>query len=220
MGSKYAVPAACACGWRHHRLPRPDGLGVCPKCGDPLMDREQFHEWRKTHPVAKRVYRFKPGTKRGHVYRTLDERFHAKIEKLESGCWRWTAHIGSHGYGMIHTGPPRLRLIVAHQAAYELYRGPVPEGLVLDHLCRNRWCVNPDHLEPVTEQENIMRGQAPCILIHLSGCCMRGHEMVPENTYIDKNNHRYCRTCQIECHKRQRRERREAKERAKAQEVS
>lgn len=75
----------------------------------------------------------------------------------ESGCWIWTGELNRNGYGRVW----RLgRRVMAHRAMYELLVGPIPEGLVLDHLCRVRCCVNPKHLEPVTVRENTIRGEA------------------------------------------------------------
>ena len=88
----------------------------------------------------------------------LDERFWSKVVKRDDGCWEWIAARKASGYGVFNTdgrfGPVRR----AHVLAYEDRRGPVPDGLEIDHLCRNRWCVNPDHMEPVTHRENLRRG--------------------------------------------------------------
>jgi hypothetical protein len=88
----------------------------------------------------------------------LIERFRTKyaVDGV-NGCWEWTAHRDIGGYGMIYDNG-RGRPTAAHRVSYELHVGPIPDGLVLDHLRRNRACVNPAHLEPVTQLENVWRG--------------------------------------------------------------
>lgn len=87
-------------------------------------------------------------------------RFWAKVDRTTGdACWPWTARLDRDGYGTLKM--PTGRSIRAHRFAYELLVGPIPEGLVIDHLCRNRRCVNPAHLEPVTAEENWRRGDAP-----------------------------------------------------------
>jgi hypothetical protein len=86
---------------------------------------------------------------------TVAARFWAKVDRRgDDDCWPWRAQVTGDGYGGFYTG----RTIGAHRVAYELVRGPIPEGLVIDHLCRNRLCVNPYHMEPVTNAENVRRG--------------------------------------------------------------
>ena len=86
-----------------------------------------------------------------------DTRFWAKVFAEDgAACWRWLAAVNTSGYGHFRTSAHRTRL--AHRMAYEMCVGPIPEGLTLDHLCRNRLCVNPAHLEPVTVRENLRRG--------------------------------------------------------------
>jgi len=112
-----------------------------------------------------------------------------KIERVPfSGCWVWMGTVANNGYGKIGKS-------VAHRIFYEQEFGPVPEGLQLDHLCRNRLCVNPAHLEPVTQRENIMRGTSPTAVNARKTHCIRGHEYTTENTYIRSNGYRMCRAC-------------------------
>lgn len=106
-------------------------------------------------------------------------RFWNKVEKTET-CWIWKASDQGNGYGQFWTGK---RVMVAHKFLYELMKGPVPIGLVLDHLCRNRRCVNPDHLEIVTFKENLLRGKFADGRFRRSNFCKNGHEYTVENTW-------------------------------------
>jgi hypothetical protein len=111
---------------------------------------------------------------------------------IGDGCWEWTGAKTGAGYGKILT----FRSIqVAHRVLYELLVGPVPDGMELDHLCQNKSCVNPGHLEPVTHRENIRRGPGHGKETH----CPKGHPYSPENTYTylyAGSWHRYCKACQ------------------------
>lgn len=124
----------------------------------------------------------------------LVERFWTKVEKRgPDECWEWKAGKGN-GYGSIRAtghGPSLL----AHRISYELLVGPIPEGLVIDHLCRNRGCVNPTHLEPVTMVENVMRGESPYARAARQTECIHGHPFTPENTYVTKRGGRHCLEC-------------------------
>ena len=83
------------------------------------------------------------------------ERFEASWSESASGCWDWLGSVGTRGYGRIGVGGKMLQ---AHRFAYEQLVGPIADGLVLDHLCNNKRCVNPAHLEPVTVEDNVRRG--------------------------------------------------------------
>lgn len=109
-----------------------------------------------------------------------------------SGCCEWQAYKKDTGYGLVRVGG---RTMQAHRASYECLVGPIPSGMEIDHLCRNRSCINPRHLEPVTKRENQMRGMAPGILIYKSGKCAAGHQMSGSNLYISPNGKRGCRQC-------------------------
>ena len=128
-------------------------------------------------------------------------RWKAKISVDAAGCWIWTAGIDIHGYGKTTvTGRPRGRATVgAHRAIYEFLRGPVPDGLQLDHLCRVRNCVNPDHLEPVTGRVNILRGTSSAARFATVTHCKYGHPYSGANLRIitinGKFKQRACRAC-------------------------
>lgn len=108
-------------------------------------------------------------------------------------CWEWQGP-RARGYGRVSIDG---RMRPAHRVAYETLVGPVPEGLVLDHLCRVRACVNPDHLEPVTNRENVLRGVGPTARHAVQTHCGKGHPFTPENTYWSEKAGRRCRACDL-----------------------
>ncbi len=117
-----------------------------------------------------------------------------------SGCWLWTGALNSCGYGSFRDGPTRVAPVRgAHVVSYEIYIGPVPDGLQLDHLCRVRSCVNPYHLEPVTQAENMRRGvatQRSAEVQRNKTHCPYGHEYAGANLYVfPDGKHRGCRAC-------------------------
>lgn len=127
-----------------------------------------------------------------------DERFWAKVERSDD-CWLWRGGISSSGYGhLVRNGVNYM----AHRYAYEQVVGPIPEGLVLDHLCRVPPCVNPAHLEPVTNAENLRRGvnvgAVAQALQRAKTHCPQGHAYDDANTYV-RPGPRACRECR-KCH--------------------
>lgn len=134
--------------------------------------------------------------------------FWTKVDRSPNGCWIW---LGAHtdGYGMWWSRELN-RCVLAHRVAYELLVGPIPDGLQLDHLCRVRDCVNPEHLEVVTSRENTLRSPiAPAAVNARKTHCPRGHEYTPENIIWKRNpTGRGCRECDKA---RKRKERRTAK---------
>lgn len=127
-----------------------------------------------------------------HVVPAIDRFYKCFIEDEESGCWNWTLYVDeSHGYGKFRVEGKDYG---AHRWSYLHFKGDIPDGLVIDHLCRNRRCVNPSHLEVVTVRENTIRGQG--ITAENAGLdsCRRGHLFTEANTYY-RNNRRHCRKC-------------------------
>lgn len=108
-----------------------------------------------------------------------------------NGCWLWTGLLDRDGYGRLHHDG-RMRIL--HRIAFQALVGPIPEGLTLDHLCRNRACFNPNHLEPVTLQENIHRGQRAAPKTH----CVHGHLYDEKNTFLQGDGVRRCKACRRE----------------------
>lgn len=127
----------------------------------------------------------------------LVERIKRNVEVTASGCWEWTGKRIRAGYGSIGVyvdGKQKQKL--AHRVSYEVSRRPIPEGMQLDHLCRVRHCVNPDHLEPVTASENVRRSPIAKAGVNARKThCVNGHEFTPENTGRDAKGDRYCRAC-------------------------
>jgi hypothetical protein len=113
---------------------------------------------------------------------------------IGDNCWEWTAGCNNSGYGIAYVAPGKQK--VAHRALYEELVGSIPEGLDLDHLCRNRRCVRPDHLEPVTRRENLRRGRTLAAVNTAKTHCHLGHELTAANVYLRPDRPgRLCRAC-------------------------
>lgn len=137
----------------------------------------------------------------------LRQREVARFKKyvLESSeCWEWQGARNAYGYGVFCGSQGGVNYTaMAHRVSFRIASGRLPASLQIDHLCRNRSCVNPAHLEPVTQAENILRGQAPSAVRARMTHCSRGHEFTPDNTYLYPNGNRRCRACQ-KAYRRQR----------------
>ena len=121
-------------------------------------------------------------------------RFWEKVALDPNGCWVWTGATNDGGYGQLRTDGVTQ---YAHRLAYETFVGPIPDGLQIDHLCRTRLCVNPAHLEAVTQRENILRGVSTSAQRARMTHCIAGHPLSGGNLYIRPDGKgRHCRICQ------------------------
>lgn len=120
------------------------------------------------------------------------QRFLSKI-KIVGSCWEWTANLNNKGYGQFLFQKKQWK---AHRFSYELFYGDLDDTLTIDHLCRNRKCQNPKHLEQVPMTENVLRGNGPTAVNKRKTHCPQGHEYSVENTTILKNGGRRCKICQ------------------------
>ena len=135
------------------------------------------------------------------MWMDISARFHAQVDLQElepSSCHLWTGRKTPRGYGKFRI---KRKEYYSHRIAYELAKGPIPDGLQIDHLCRNTSCCNPDHLEAVTSQTNTLRGVGVTARNSRKTHCPQGHEYTPENTYYHRNGgdghtRRRCRTCE------------------------
>jgi hypothetical protein len=130
-----------------------------------------------------------------HVRRTPLARWREKVVTQETGCWAWIGAATPLGYGTFWID---TKYVPAYRAGYELLVGPIPDGLELDHLCKNPNCVRPDHLEPVTHRENVRRsdaGRQLALRQTTKTSCPQGHPYDAENTCISTSGWRRCRAC-------------------------
>ena len=127
---------------------------------------------------------------------TLEELVKTRYIVNEDGCWVWTGSVKKNGYGQFKYGGRQGKMMYPHRVMYELMVGIIPSGLELDHLCRNKLCINPQHLEPVTHRENVLRGISPPALCATKTHCPHGHEYNQKNTYVRPDGKgKFCIVC-------------------------
>lgn len=134
-------------------------------------------------------FRMKPGKKP----RPAEDRFWEKVNKTSS-CWLWTAFIYKSGYGQF-ISLSGFHSQLAHRFSYAMAYGPIKKGLQIDHICRVRHCVNPSHLEAVSQRENLLRGVGWAGINSRKTKCPKGHPFSKVNTIVEKNGWRKCREC-------------------------
>lgn len=195
--------------WELYRGAIPEGMVIDHKCRrrncvnpdhlEPVTDEENIRRGWRTRHLPKM-----PSLRIEKKRSTERERFDAKWKlNLENGCWEWLASTW-HGYGIFYCSEERCGTN-AHRVAWRLYKGPIPDGLHIDHLCRNRRCVNPDHLEPVTQAINNLR--VPNNIADRARArthCPQGHLYDEANTYLLKDGRRDCRECRNQAQRNRR----------------
>lgn len=111
---------------------------------------------------------------------------------MDNKCWQWQGRTLSSGYGYFSNVKKKIYI---HRYSYELLIGPIPKNMTVDHLCRNRGCYNPHHMEIVTVKENVLRGVGPTAKNAKKTHCSRGHPLSGDNLYIDSSGWRQCKKC-------------------------
>ncbi len=128
------------------------------------------------------------------------ERFLKKILIIKNGCWEFLYHFNQNGYGIFYF---KNQTYLAHRFLYCYFNNGINNNLTLDHLCRNRACVNPNHLEQVTHRKNMIRGNCQSIVNANKMECIRGHPFDFSNTYINPcDGARQCRICRYDYNKK------------------
>lgn len=157
-------------------------LKICEYCSEPLPAEKEGRGGKQPRRKFCSVECQRKSRLRDAALPVAD-RIRESVLVTDAGCWEWQGALQLNGYATMSTGGRPKR---AHRVSYEAFVGPIPEGLQIDHLCRNRCCVNPEHLEPVTPMENTRRA--------MRTHCVNGHEFDSANTWMHKGK-RYCREC-------------------------
>lgn len=163
---------------------------VCEWCGEEFRkrSRDSKKQWAKRKACSQSC-----GAKI-RTRKTSKARLLQKISITNSGCWEMMSSVQGNGYSKIWDGE---KVVYAHRLSYEIFRGPIKDGMVIDHLCRNRKCVNPYHLEVVTMKVNTQRGDAGEHMAKIQAAkthCPKGHPYSGDNLIL-RDGRRYCREC-------------------------
>lgn len=166
-------------------LPVPKGNAPYCKCGCGHRTSSLHSEYIYSHRQWKT--------------QTADQRFWAKVDKSD-GCWNWTASLTANGYALFKLDTTAGKSIMAHRYAYQELNGPIPDDLTIDHLCKNRRCCNPAHMEVVTRGENSRRGKGwiQGVAVRRANAeigCRKGHPRTPDHAFKTPKGNWRCRTC-------------------------
>lgn len=181
------------------KLPqKPNVERVCRRCGSTFLTfRSRVNRGGAIY-CSRNCFRITDGLERFYSY--VDKSGPTPEHRHELGpCWEWQSCKDAGGYGRFCD---KRVCKPAHVWIWELTNGPKMEGYDIDHLCRNRGCVNPEHLEHVTHRENVLRGMMPSAVVARTGICRNGHRMEGDNLMIEKNGRRRCLQCRRESNKR------------------
>jgi len=183
---------------------------ICLNCGN-VFKRRSKKRFYCSVKCYREHYDFSGFTKsRKGTGQPPEDRFWPKVDKSSpDGCWEWQGYVAPTGYGEFSVN--HITPILAHRFSFELLNGPIPPGMCIDHLCRNRKCVNPAHMEVVTTKENVLRGIGRSAENARKTHCLRGHPLFGENLLITNRGQRYCRICNRESCRRTRSKQKEAR---------
>jgi hypothetical protein len=173
-------------------MSRPIQYCIVPEC----KERRVGRGYCRTHYMRWKRHGDPAATPR---FCGTEERFWRYVDKSQGDCWVWTGAL-SRGYGRFVVKQRPTVSVASHRYAYELTVGPIPEGLTIDHLCRNKSCVKPRHLEPVTMRINVLRNEGPSAKNAKKTQCDHGHPFSETNTYVyaagPRKGVRKCRVCE------------------------
>lgn len=180
---------------REKEVTKECSVELCEKDSRALGLCHMHHRRLKAHGTTDIQLFTRPENPLDRFWRKVDKSGPVPPLRPDLGnCWVWTGSRGKRGYASYRMGKgaPNKRV---HRISYELLVGEIPDEYVVDHLCKIRFCVNPDHLEAVSNRENILRSDSPSARNARKTHCIRGHEFSPSNTGIRNDGSRYCKAC-------------------------